>query len=281
MLRHFACGYRDFRELPDVACARYNWIILASFDGKLSPRLDPPSKGEKKRAKANFYVIPPQIRYVLIPETPRCFRAVFHFSYVGEILHDEVLKRGILSRWLDEKTLAEVKDIASTIKSHFRNPTIISELHYELALLRLSLIALDGLGFEKTNPLQSVPRERVEKALAWYNEHIKESPSLYEVAQNVHISATQLRRHFYEQIGRSPKAAFSRERMHKATRLLTNTSSTLDQIAEECGFQSSTDFCRAFKKTFNVTPNHWRHNVNASGQVDVAALSVEGESPSV
>lgn len=274
MLRHFACGYRDFRKLPDIAAVRYNWIIMVSFDGKLHPRLDPHQKGQKVE-KANFFIVPPQTRYVLVAETPRCNRAVFHFAYVGDVLQAEVAKRGIFRKLLDEGELMEARTIADSVKGPFRSPNLLSELYFESALLRLTILALQSLDFEKVNPLQIVPRERVEKAVAWYNEHLQNSPSLSQVADSVHISVTQLRRHFYEQTGRSPKALFNKLRMQKAAQLLISTSLTLDQVGEQCGFQSATEFCRAFKKMFNVTPNHWRHDVNASGRVDRSALMEE------
>jgi AraC family transcriptional regulator len=159
------------------------------------------------------------------------------------------------------------------VKIPFCAPNVLSELYFESALLRLSILALRGLEFAPVSALENVPRERVEKAVAWFKDHLQNSPSLSDVADNVHISVTQLRRHFYEKLGRSPKAIFNKLRMQKATQLLISTSLTLDQIGEQCGFQSATDFCRAFKKTFNVTANHWRHDVNASGQVDRSALT--------
>ena len=248
---------------------------MVSFDGKFHPQLDPAKASDIKDAKANFFVIPPQTRYVLIPATPRCYRAVFHFAYVGEILQAEVLKRGIFRKRLNEEELREARSIADSVKGPFRSLNLLSELYFESASLRLSLLALRGLNFERLNPLQNVPREHVEKAIAWYGDHLETSPSLSEVADNVHISVTQLRRHFYEQRGSSPRAIFSKLRMQRATQLLISTSHTLDQIAEQCGFQSATDFCRAFKKVFDVTPNHWRHDVNASGRVDLSALADE------
>jgi AraC family transcriptional regulator len=271
MLRHFSCGYRDFRKLPDIASVRYNWIIMVSFDGKLHPRLAPAKEGDVKDPKANFFVIPPQTSYVLIPATSRCSRAVFHFAYVGDMLQTEVMKCGIFRKRLNEAELREARSIAETVRAPFSSPNLLSELYFESALLRLTILALRGLDFEPLSPLQNIPRERVKKAIEWYGEHLQTSPSLSDVADNVHISVTQLRRHFYEQVGRSPRAIFSKLRMQRASQLLISTSLTLDQIAEQCGFHSATDFCRAFKKFFNVTPNHWRHDVNASGQVDLSA----------
>lgn len=268
MLRYFTYGYRDFLKLPDIPSVRYNWILLISFDGKLHPQLEPRRLIEKVPNRANFYIIPPDTKYVLVADQPRCFRAVFHFSYVSDLLRNVVMKRGILAKRLPPAALAEVRQIVRTIQPHYRKPTALSELYYEQALLRLTLFALEGMHFSPITTLGNIGKTRVEQAVEWFSEHIGESPSLSDVANMVHISPTQLRRHFYEEFGKSPKAVFVKLRMQRVSQLLATTSHTLERIAELCGFQSSTDLCRSFKKVFKVTPNRWRHEVNTSGRVD-------------
>jgi AraC family transcriptional regulator len=205
---------------------------------------------------------------MIVAETRRCDRAVFHFSEVPDIVRTAVKTTGCLATRLPPNRLPEVRSIFGSIEEEFRRPTALSEVRYEIALLQLTLLALGSLDLRPAQPLYNVPRERVERALAWYTEHLGESPSLNDVAKNVHISPSHLRRHFYQQLGRSPTATFNRLRMQKATTLLVNSSLTLDQIAETCGYHSASDFCRSFKLHFKVTPHSWRQEVNsAAGRV--------------
>ena len=44
-------------------------------------------------------------------------------------------------------------------------------------------------------------------------------------------------------------------------RLMTETKAKLETIAEECGFTSTSDFCRAFKAFTRVTPTVWRETI--------------------
>lgn len=264
MLRSLAHGWRDFKEAPDTLCVRYNWIILCVFDGVLHPRFDPPLAGPPPDARMNFWVIPPQTRYVIVADTRRCDRAVFHFSHVPQILADAARAQGCLGRRLTRPQLAEVRSIVSSIESHFRHPTGLSEVRYEIVLLRLTLLALDALDAKPLHPLHTIARDRVEQAVTWYTDHMAEAPSLKHVASAVHVSPSHLRRHFYERLGRSPKAVFNKARMQRATSLLVGSALTLDQIAERCGFTTASDFCRAFKSEFNVTPSAWRRNVNSA-----------------
>jgi AraC-like DNA-binding protein len=53
----------------------------------------------------------------------------------------------------------------------------------------------------------------------------------------------------------------SRIQLEKGMRLMTQTNLKLDGIAEECGFTSTSDFCRAFKAFTKVTPTVWRQTI--------------------
>jgi AraC family transcriptional regulator len=265
VLRALANGCRDFKEMPDTLCVRYNWIFLCLFEGSLHPRFDPPLPQPKESQQMNFWVIPPHTRYVIVADTRKCDRAVFHFSDVPEILLNAVRGPGFLARRLDPRQLGEVRSIAASIEEDFRVPTALSEVRYEIVLLRLLLIALKNFDTQPVHSLYNQSRERVEKALSWYGEHMAQAPSLRDVADHVHVSQTHLRRHFHERLGRSPKAVFSKLRMQKAAKLLVGSTLTLEQIAAHCGFNTASEFCRAFRRHFNVTANSWRHNVNSAG----------------
>ena len=274
MLRHLTVGYRDFHLMPDLPSVRYNWVFLISHDGKLSPKLDPPRPGVRIPSQANFFVIPPDTRYAIVAKQAKCLRTVFHYAYVSDVLERVVAERGILAMKLNQADLAQVREITRSVEPHFRNPTELGALYFELALLRLTILALRDVKFNPTTPLGSIGKKRVQGAVAWYAAHIGEAPSLSDIAQIVHISPTQLRRHFYEEFGKSPKSVFIKMRMQRASQLLSTTSDTLAQIAEACGFQSATDFCRSFKRAFKVTANCWRHQVNKSKRFDQHSLGV-------
>ena len=275
MLRHLNVGYRDFQVMPDLPSVRYNWVFVISFDGKISPKLDPPRPGVRIPSGANFFIIPPDTRYVIEAKQAKCLRTVFHYAYVSDVLERVVTERGILAMKLSSADLAQVREITRSVQPHFRNPTELGALYFELALLRLTILALKDATFNPTTPLASIGKKRAQGAIAWYAAHIGEAPSLSDIAQIVHVSPTQLRRHFYEEFGKSPKAVFIKMRMQRASQLLSTTSDTLAQIAEATGFQSATDFCRSFKKAFKVTPNCWRHQVNKSQRFEQHSLRVE------
>src|SRR4051812_45649158 len=142
MLRSLAYGWRDFKTAPDTLCVRYNWIFLCLLDGQLYPKFDPPLPREPTTSGANFWVIPPQTRYVVTATTRRCERAVFHFSHVPEILRQAAHGGGCLALRLAPRQLAAVRQLIDGIRPHYEHPTVLSEVRFEQVLLQLTLLAL-------------------------------------------------------------------------------------------------------------------------------------------
>jgi AraC-like DNA-binding protein len=103
----------------------------------------------------------------------------------------------------------------------------------------------------------------IEAAIAWYTEHVRANPSITEIAREVHVSASTLRRLFRRVMRAQPTRVFRRIQIEKGMRLLTETKSKLDTIADECGFTCTSDFCRAFKAFTRVTPTTWRRTLLA------------------
>ena len=58
----------------------------------------------------------------------------------------------------------------------------------------------------------------------------------------------------------SPRLTFKRLRLQRALELLSETNAKLEDIATQCGYASASDFCRAFRSEFHVSPRAWRQN---------------------
>ena len=78
-----------------------------------------------------------------------------------------------------------------------------------------------------------------------------------QVAEQMNMSATTLRRQLLQATGESPKAYFTAIQMRKATNLLTTTDSSVADIALQCGYQEVSSFIRAFKRIYGVSPSQY------------------------
>lgn len=99
---------------------------------------------------------------------------------------------------------------------------------------------------------------RVQKALDYIAESIREPVSVGELATHCGISESRLAHLFKEEMG-MPVARFTeRERLHRAARLLRLTRLSVGEIAAECGYDNAFHFSNRFKAQYGGSPSHYR-----------------------
>lgn len=105
--------------------------------------------------------------------------------------------------------------------------------------------------------------ERPEAAEIWkarkcIDEHFDEDLSLTRMAKSVHISANHLSEKFKEVTGVNFVRYVTETRINKARILLRESNRRISEIAFAVGFQSLSQFNRAFKKVTGQTPTEAR-----------------------
>jgi AraC-like DNA-binding protein len=260
MLRYLLSGPRNYKTFPDVLAKRLNWEFFAVIKGSLRP--DFTDQRIKSPKNSNFWIIPPGIEYIWHAETEICQRAVLHFAYTPGILAEEIKDKGIIALQLSKPELRRVQAIARRLMEHFRKPNQFSTLAIEHAVIELTMLGLKDVKLRPQSTLVNLNHERVERAIAWYSEHMHSQPSLEQVAATVHISPSHMRKLFYETMQSSPKTVFIEIKLQRVCDLLAMTSMTLDQIAYQCGFRNAVDLCRVFKKMRKISPGAWRKRVS-------------------
>jgi len=259
MLRYFACSVRNFRQLPDLSDHRMNWEIWVTLSGRVRPRFhDAP---DRVVPDANFWVMPPGTRYRWLAETEKVERAVFHFAYVPHELEQVAKLRGYFCRQLADDELDEVRAIAKVIGAAQQQHGRLRSLFFQRGALDLALIALREETERPVSTMDTWAADRAERAVGWYSDNLREAPKFSQVAAAMKISVSHLRRLFQTHYGESPKTVFDKLRVHFAAGLLAGSTSTLDDVASQSGFQSTSDFCRVFKRHYGYPPNVWRRTV--------------------
>jgi len=97
----------------------------------------------------------------------------------------------------------------------------------------------------------------------------REAPRGLQVKQLLRefpISRRSLEQRFRQHLGRSPAEEIRRVRLDRAKELLLETSLSISEVSEACGFVSSAHFSTSFLKQIGTTPSDWRstHGSNAS-----------------
>lgn len=149
------------------------------------------------------------------------------------------------------------------------NTQVLTEEQYE-SLVRLLVIFARHLS-SCANALMLTHGQpeppAVAKARHFIREHADEELSLGAVAHVVNMSPTYFSEKFKRATGINFVDYVSRTRIEKARHRLTNPQLRISEIAFDVGFQSLSQFNRAFRKTTGESPSEYRQ----SRVVDVAA----------
>jgi AraC family transcriptional regulator len=259
MLQYLNQGFRRFGTHPITPHARLNWEFYAVLSGRCAPVL-PNAPEQSLRSSALWVFAPWQVHGWRGEDGKECRVVCFHFAFAPSPLDEIVREEAYHVSQIGEQQCRRLVSLAEELRPHFEQPMRLSHLHFQKALIELTLMALEMVAREPLPELAQTRNQRVEAALVWFLEHMSASPTIEEVAENVHISASHLRRLFMLARQESPQSAFKRLRLQRAMELLSETNLKLDGVAAQCGYGSSSDFCRAFRHEFHISPGDWRQN---------------------
>ena len=130
----------------------------------------------------------------------------------------------------------------------------------QLLLQFWNILFKDGGWNSDSDSLQRLNHNqaRLQIMMQYIHEHFGEQISLDDIAASIAISKNSALQIFRKTLHISPVSYLIEYRLTKAANLLVVTEKTISVIAEECGFMSTTYFCRKFKEYFQMTPKKYR-----------------------
>jgi AraC-like DNA-binding protein len=260
MLRYLGLGERKLGDCPMPPHPRVNWEFLAVINGQLAPYS---KTGETPPLLTDtLWLFPPGVVHGWCGKPGRkCEIVVVHFSAVPPTVERSMSEQQYLSVRLTPTERHKILRLGRSLKPHYWEPTIASELHSGRALIDLSLLLLkDHKNLNEPN-LVGVHWSKVVHAESWLRQNIQAAPSVEDAARVVGLSASQLRRIFWKVKKKNPKAILDNIRFDKAMHMMAESDAKLSKVATECGFSNATNFCRAFKAQLGQTPTTWRHEI--------------------
>lgn len=147
-------------------------------------------------------------------------------------------------------TLFEEGEAICAHYDHLRDMRIASLLLRMLACLCEMLPAADMVQNDRDPLLTAI--------LFYINDCLETSLSLDEIAGHCHISKYYLCRFFKEKTGMTIMQYIARKRILTARAALLETEKPVSVIAMECGYDSASHFCRAFRESEGITPAAFR-----------------------
>ncbi len=138
---------------------------------------------------------------------------------------------------------------------------LLSILH-DLSTSR-SIRTLSDTSFNSDMP--SYNSRRIEKIMAHVNNNFSQNISLNDASKIAGMTEVSLSRFFKLRTGKTFVDTLNDVRLGHASRMLIDTTDSINEIAYKCGFNNMSNFNRLFKKKKDSTPKEFRHSYTSTG----------------
>jgi transcriptional regulator GlxA family with amidase domain len=150
-----------------------------------------------------------------------------------------------------------------TQKAGFDSVLELLSILHDLSISR-NAVTLSDISF-RDNESISYNSRRIEKVMNYLNENFDKELTLTEAARISGMTEVSFSRFFKARTGKTFIDTANEIRLGHASRMLIDTTHSVQEIAYRCGFNNLSNFNRSFKKKKDCTPKEFRQEFNASG----------------
>jgi AraC-like DNA-binding protein len=170
--------------------------------------------------------------------------------------------RGIL---FSKETTEFIKPrlLALTEKHGFDSVLELISILHDLSISR-NIRILSNTSFNNTDTI-SYNSRRIKSVMDYLYKNFHKEVSLSEAARLVAMSEVAFSRFFKLRTGKTFVDTLNEVRLGHASRLLIDTTQSINEIAYRCGFNNMSNFNRIFKKKKGCTPKEFRFEYNSTG----------------
>lgn len=98
----------------------------------------------------------------------------------------------------------------------------------------------------------------LDPAIDYIREHYNTPIALEDLAAQCNMSTSHFIRSFGKYLNRTPHEYLLSYRLRQSKQMLLSSQDSIEQIAEQCGFNSASHFARAFRKSNGISPSEFR-----------------------
>jgi AraC-like DNA-binding protein len=138
---------------------------------------------------------------------------------------------------------------------------LMSVLH-DLSISR-NIRTLSDMSFNTEMP--SYNSRRIENIMKFLNNNFSENITLGDAAKIAGMAEVSLSRFFKLRTGKTFIDTLNEVRLGHATRMLIDTTNSINEVAYKCGFNNMSNFNRIFKKKKDRTPKEFRQTYTSTG----------------
>ncbi|MGE4487994.1 MAG: helix-turn-helix transcriptional regulator [Kiritimatiellales bacterium] len=250
-------GERQFSEYPKVGYCRKLVEFMVVLRGTARPIVS--GKVLSPLRAPCIWVHGPESVHVWTDDPGKTSDIlVFHFQEVRPVLLRVLSDRGRIARMLTGHEVRTLQKMYSTLLPFAQHINGLSLPMMDKIQAELTLLALDGIPLNQLTCVDGQAEMKVNQALAWYREHLREKPSQQEVAAAVFVSPAHLRHLFQRVARRSPGQLLREIQMEEAMSCVQAGNMTVSEISDYLGFSEPSAFNRAFYQYHGIRPGQCR-----------------------
>jgi AraC family transcriptional regulator len=115
------------------------------------------------------------------------------------------------------------------------------------------------------SPPGGLPGSRLRRVTEFIQEHLDQPITLAQLGRLVNMSPYHFARLFKRSTGLPPHRFVMRQRIERATRLLSARELAVSQIAQVVGFRTASHFTTVFRRMTGITPREYRASCPVAG----------------
>ena len=204
-------------------------------------------------------------------------------------LFDTTLITGHTGSRIDQKYIAPITnfsslDIIPLYKDRVEHTPILDKLQksfllsendmgYELRLrsilsdIMIDLLLLRGHKEEEQDSQKPLLNEKMKLMMTYVHEHYGEKIAIQDIADAAFVSERECYRSFHAVMHMTPNEYVRKYRLQVACRLLLDSTESVTNIAQLCGFGTSSFFGKIFRETYHKTPLEYRSMRSMNGKI--------------
>jgi AraC-like DNA-binding protein len=149
-----------------------------------------------------------------------------------------------------------------TQKHGFDSVLELMSILHDLSISR-NFRTLSDASFNKETPYYN--SRRIEKIMEYVNSNFSQNISLSDAAKIAGMTEVSFSRFFKLRTGKTFIDTLNDIRLGHASRMLIETTHSINEIAYKCGFNNMSNFNRIFRKKKDSTPKEFRNSYSSTG----------------
>lgn len=237
------------------------WILIFCSSGKGTVKI---GSNTWRIKRGSLVILPPDVEHTYYADDSQPWDIFWaHFTgkdvqyYLPSSSND--LRQGLFKQIATDKTISFLMDSFWNMLKAFDQGFSYQAVFFVSQLLG-AVLAYLGLHNDTSGNDTSPANELVNHTMQYIYDHLDQSVQLEDLHTLLGVSTSYLSRLFKTTVGISINRFITEAKMQQASHYLQNTQLPIQQIAHQLGYNDAYYFSRVFKKTFRVSPLHYRHH---------------------